>query len=419
MLVSPNQEYTNKARPDFPGLGSLPKNLSDAYRQGDAQELERRLAPIASQKLISGYNISCANGVAACSVGMRGPSPDIPLQYLNIALRHGADPSLLIDGKTGPHALLSMAIHQDADAIMAHFEEIKKENLPYVIPPGPNQGGISNSERRTRWREVREIRLNEALQASYRNEIGWKGALVSRLLAAGANPNPVECLANPLTIAAVRDHLWAVRVLLEYGAKAQIHQADILHPLGAAAARGNREMFDLLIERDPSFAKVRCGASALKIAIAGHQFDFVDKLLALGECLNGEEGPDWHAAIHPNQAEKGLEMLHHLFDRGADIHAKDSDGRSSLHIWARMVDGLPFLEAKIDGVIAKFDFLIGKGARVDDVDNGGTRAFDMMKAIENREFQKAFSSRHADWEAKCLAQTTRPCASDKQTPKRL
>jgi ankyrin repeat protein len=147
-------------------------------------------------------------------------------------------------------------------------------------------------------------------------------AVVRKLLAAGANPNmqlflrpakfrgfPASRGTTPLIMAAANGDIESIRLLLEYGAKADLPQADLQTPVSAlAGASGDQkalvEGLNLL---------VNAGADPNVVAVHHHLQRF-------------RGGSPFHYAVMAGNDE----VIRALVELGGDINTRDHDGVTAL-----------------------------------------------------------------------------------------
>ncbi len=137
-----------------------------------------------------------------------------------------------------------------------------------------------------------------------------------------------------LTIAAAQGHAAVARLLLGEASDEGCNRDSACHPLLAAVSAGDVEMIDLLVpayRNTPSFPSVL--NSALAAAISKQRWPVTLELLKSGAKLQsakGEISPLVSAA-----PAAPAELIAALADRGLDIDATDSAGRSALILAAQ------------------------------------------------------------------------------------
>ena len=172
--------------------------------------------------------------------------------------------------------------------------------------------------------------------------------------------------ATPLSWACENGHHDVVKILLDYGAKADVISATGPTPLTRAAYNGHVDIVKTLIDAG---AHLECRdwsrSTALTLAAQQKHVGIVSQLTEAGANLDSRDGDDptplWYAAdrghldvvkvliargadiesrewsrstpLHLAAKKGNLEMVTYLLDHGADIEAKDGFGLSSL-AWA-------------------------------------------------------------------------------------
>lgn len=157
---------------------------------------------------------------------------------------------------------------------------------------------------------------------------------VGKLLAAGANPNARDLLAEPpLVLAARRGDPEIVRQLLRAGAAPDIKGARGFRPLVLAALRDHRRVVDLLIAAGAQLdARSDNGATALLTAAGAGRNEIVAGLLKHGAdwMLFNREGLN---AIGVAASAGHIAVLENLLDHGADPNRLDRTRKPPL-FWA-------------------------------------------------------------------------------------
>ena len=168
-------------------------------------------------------------------------------------------------------------------------------------------------------------------------------------------------ISSPLEIACIYGHIEIVRLLLDRGARVNVHRNCLTSPLIQASSTGHSEIAKLLLARGADinmanaigevplqaalcssviFKKLmqvfgmeedRALASIIKSGIEGH-IETVKLLLEHGAQVNIEYnncGSPLHMAIFVGSHTDAVKLL---LDHGADVNIQDDDGLSPLHI---------------------------------------------------------------------------------------
>ncbi len=177
--------------------------------------------------------------------------------------------------------------------------------------------------------------------------------IVRTLLERGANPNmqlfnrpskarggPLSRGTTPLIVAASGGDLEAIQLLLQYGAHADLMQADLQTPVSAlAGARGPAEQLSAALD-----ALIAAGADPNVVAVHHH-------------LQRTRGGAPLHYAVRANNEK----MVEALVAHGADINIVDKDGLTPLdHAMQR--NQIPFLQMRRPAMTAMADKLRSLGA---------------------------------------------------------
>ncbi|GIK04399.1 hypothetical protein Aspvir_008482 [Aspergillus viridinutans] len=187
---------------------------------------------------------------------------------------------------------------------------------------------------------------------------------LQKLIQEGANLNirvDNHALAQPLLTAAMEGHIEVVKVLLDHGIPPdQIHDpADNedetgydqtrLTALGWAAARGHKDVFELLLARgaSPTWTEPYQKESILMLAVEGGNPDIVRRLLEVG-CEVDARDSDGVTALARAARYGYLEAAQALINHGADPESRDQRGKT------------PIFCAAEEGHQGMIEFLLGK-----------------------------------------------------------
>lgn len=363
-------------------LGSdfvFPEEMGAAFLSGDHVAFEALLAPISSENS-NHKNLTWANALVVLSLSIHAPFEDESWIYLDMALRHGADPSLVIEVSGEAYSILGRAIYQDSLELRAIFYKSEQDfRLEY------NKGARQSDY-------LAELRAHQAplREAARRGEMGLRGRNIERLLAAGASINaPPE--AENLVIVAARgqNHLAAIR-LLGLGANPRAKSFFGDTPL-SIASQGDIDMVDILLAHDPGVLNTPIGGKcALTTALALNQGEIARRLLDAGIDPNGPSAA-WTVAVF----NEDLDMLELLFEKGADIHATRPNGWSCLHAWAHDFSVRTLSDDWIEKARAQLCFLLDKGAEPTLKDHKGQLPEDFLHVITEQIYREEITARDA------------------------
>lgn len=138
---------------------------------------------------------------------------------------------------------------------------------------------------------------------------------------------------NALYYAITRHHGNAAIALLKAGAK--VEEVRGSHFLVQAAAQGNQQLLELLLERFPHLDKMdsggdgRTGWTPLTSAVQENHKSIVRFLVKKGASLQ-TLGPDGLLPLQVAARQTDLEMLELLWSLGAEVNAVDLQGNSTL-----------------------------------------------------------------------------------------
>jgi ankyrin repeat protein len=158
-----------------------------------------------------------------------------------------------------------------------------------------------------------------------------------RLLAAGADPNlpTSHTLATPLHCAAASSIAHFSQALLEAGADPNRTDRDKRSPIFDAIEANNISAVRLLLQHGADTAVVARGKNTpYGCALLGGHIEIACLLQDLP--MGTKRTPDeW---LYVAARDKLWRIIPHLIARGADIHAKDTQGRTALELAAQNAD---------------------------------------------------------------------------------
>lgn len=241
-------------------------------------------------------------------------------------------------------------------------------------------------------------------------------SLVQFLIESGTDINAKNRIKNtPLHVAASRNHIEVVNVLLEAGAKVNEKNNYGNTPLQEAVLKGNYNLAKALLEKgaDINLANnqgetllhlaalksdilmvyflLENGASTsvkdedgntpllLAVQLKSHKADeaknIVAKLLKQEEKIINEHNNHGDTALHIAVKNADAAMADMLLAAGADVHAKDSDGNTPLHLIA---------QSKSAQALSIAEALTAKGASVEVKNNQDQTPF-LLAAQNNQQ----------------------------------
>ena len=159
--------------------------------------------------------------------------------------------------------------------------------------------------------------------------------VVQLLLEHGANPNATvvwgQAGVTPLMLAASRNDVKSVAMLLKFEAKPGLSDARGNTALLNAVSNRSGEMVEMLLRAgaEPD-TKNAGGYPALIVCIADRASkEVAAALIAANADLNARD-PDGKTALHWAVPQKQNELLELLINAGADVNARDNQGRTPL-----------------------------------------------------------------------------------------
>ncbi|MBD0391455.1 ankyrin repeat domain-containing protein [Wolbachia endosymbiont of Pentalonia nigronervosa] len=137
-----------------------------------------------------------------------------------------------------------------------------------------------------------------------------------------------------LHLAAEKDTIGAVKVLIDKGADLNARDQDGKTPLHLAAERNKIGAVKILIEEEADLnARDKNGRTPLHFAASNGNADIVEILMDKGDYINVIDKDD-RIPLHLAAESGNASTIEVLVDRGADLKAKDRDDRIPLHLAA-------------------------------------------------------------------------------------
>ncbi len=206
-----------------------------------------------------------------------------------------------------------------------------------------------------------------------------KWSIVEFLLDNGANiNNETTYQETPLHCAVQEGNLDIVKFLFDRGADIESQNAYDEKPLHLAIKAGRLKIVKLLLDQGANInAKDKDGKTPLDIAI-DRKHDSILKYLKQAQ-LNEQ----LLAAVKDSD----FNEVQGLVNRGANVNAKDKDGKTPLHYASRSVHHLDMVK-----------YLISKGADIDVKDNSGRTPEDEEHYTNSDTMRQVFMQAHLDKE---------------------
>ncbi|XP_041128587.1 ankyrin repeat and SOCS box protein 9-like isoform X2 [Polyodon spathula] len=161
--------------------------------------------------------------------------------------------------------------------------------------------------------------------------VGGNAACAKLLIEKGAKVNSVTIDWNtPLFNACVSGNVACVNLLLQHGAKPQA-ECHLSSPIHEAASRGHTECLEALLHHGADIDhNIKHLGTPLYVACTKQNLESVKKLLELGANLNTEGDTPLHAAVRASKPD----LVQLLLDHGADVKAKNTEGKEPLDLAA-------------------------------------------------------------------------------------
>jgi ankyrin repeat protein len=253
-------------------------------------------------------------------------------------------------------------------ALLVHSYVVTQNSQgSHSLDPNEQISGASASRKAAPADAEAGLALHAAIRAGDLKE-------VTRLLAAGADPNSLDPLGGtPLLTACWLGQTSIVSLLLAHGANVNaVHREAAASALEYAVLKGRPDIVELLLAAGANVGtRYRGGQTVLHLAAARASVPVLNQLLSAKADLAATDDlgnmPLDEAVLHGR-----VEAVRSLLDHGASLnHVHPADGRGALH------------EACVRGYADIAELLISKGADPGMRDRSGQTPLDVALAYKN------------------------------------
>lgn len=193
------------------------------------------------------------------------------------------------------------------------------------------------------------------------------------------SPDDPAPTARPLEIAAGSGNLEMVEELIRKGADINgVNERNGFTPLHTAIQSGNKELVNKLLDMGANVNAEDKTVSPLHLAVSSGDIDLATRLINSGAKLEAQT-PSGSTALHWS---KDIKMTQFLVGKGANVNAVDESGYT------------PLSNAALAGDTESIKFLIGQGADMEKAISvmltmPGTKTYDSIKSFVKEGGQKA------------------------------